>query len=98
MREPHDLVTALAVAAKSGPSESVEALVAALTPIVASVVRGVLGSNHTGHALAVRATFVVARARFERLDPEDVEAEVIEIARAMAVRQYLTGAQRHAFA
>lgn len=91
MRSGRDPLVLLAEAAQRGSAPALEELIKQLAPSVRSVLRSVLGSSHEGVEPSVREVLAAARTAALRVDPNDVEAEAIEIAREAAARRRQVG-------
>jgi hypothetical protein len=91
MRDGRDPLVLLAEAAQHGSSPALDELLKRLAPSVRSVVRSVLGPSHEAVESTVREVLAAARTTVLRVDPNDVEAEAIEIARGAAARRRQVG-------
>ena len=85
MRDGKDPLVLLAEAAQRGSVAALDELLKALAQSVRTVIRNVLGSSRGGLEPMVRGALAAVRDALPRIDPNDVEAEAIEIGRQVAV-------------
>lgn len=85
MRDGGDPLVLLAEAAQRGSTSAFDELLKQLAKSVRTVIRNVLGSSRGCIEPMVREALARVRDALPHMDPNDVEAEAIEIARQAAV-------------